>query len=76
MTAQELKLVDMVDSLPLDMKLKLLDRLVESISPTEKEIEEAWKVEAERRIDEVRSGRVKPIPVEEVFAEIERDFGK
>jgi putative addiction module component (TIGR02574 family) len=76
MTVQEMKIVDMVDSLPIDMKLELIDRLLESISPTNEEVEEAWKAEAERRIEEVRSGRVKPIPVGEVFAEIERDFGK
>lgn len=76
MTTNTLELVDIVDSLPIDIKLELIDRLLESISPKRKEIEEAWKVEAERRIEEVRSGKVIPIPVEEVFAEIERDFGK
>lgn len=76
MTTDTIEITDMVDSLPIDMKLELIDRLLESISPTKKEVEEAWKVEAERRIEEVRSGKVKTIPVEEVFAEIERDFGK
>ena len=76
MTTDTLELVDMVESLPIDIKLELIDRLLESISPTTKEIEDAWKEEAERRIEEVRTGKVKPIPVEEVFAEIERDFGK
>ena len=76
MTAQTLEIMDVVDSLPIDMKLEIIDHLLESISPTNKEVEDAWKVEAERRIEEVRSGKVKPIPVAEVFAEIERDFGK
>ena len=76
MTGNTLELEDIVDSLPIDMKLELIDRLLESISPTTTEVKEAWKVEAERRIEEVRSGKVKTIPVEEVFAEIERDFGK
>ena len=76
MTTQTMEITDMVDSLPIDMKLELIDRLLESISPTKKEVEEAWKVEAERRIEEVRSGKVKTIPMEEVFAEIERDFGQ
>ena len=76
MTAQTLEIMDVVDSLPIDMKLEIIDHLLESISPTNKDVEEAWKVEAERRIEEVRSGKVKTIPVAEVFAEIERDFGK
>lgn len=76
MTIDTIELEDLVDSLPVDVKLELVDRLLESISPANKEIEEAWKVEAERRIEEVRSGKVKTIPVDEVFAEIERDFGR
>ena len=76
MTAQTMEIMDVVDSLPIDMKLEIIDHLLESISPTNKVVEDAWKVEAERRIEEVRSGKVKPIPVAEVFAEIERDFGK
>ncbi len=76
MTAQTMEIMDVVDSLPIDMKLELIDHLLESISPSTKDIEDEWKVEAERRVDEVRTGKVKPIPVEEVFAEIERDFGK
>ena len=76
MTAQTMDIIEVAESLPIDLKLELIDRLLESISPTKKEVEEAWKMEAERRIEEVRSGKVKPIPVEEVFAEIERDFGK
>lgn len=76
MAAQASDIMEIVDSLPIDMKLELIDHLLESISPMTKEIEEAWKAEAERRIEEVRSGKVTPIPAVEVFAEIERDFGK
>ena len=76
MTTQTMDIIELAESLPVDLKLELVDRLLESISPSNKEVEDAWKVEAERRIEEVRSGKVKPIPVAEVFAEIERDFGK
>lgn len=62
--------------LPIDMKLELVDRLLESISPSQKEIDELWKIEIERRVEEVRSGKVKTIPGEQVFAEIEERFGK
>ena len=76
MTTQTMDIIELAESLPVDLKLELVDRLLESISPSNKEVEDAWKVEAERRIEEVRSGKVKPIPVAEVFAEIERDFGE
>ncbi len=76
MTTETADIMERAEMLPIDMKLELIDRLLESISPIDPEIEEAWKVEAEKRIEEVRTGKVKTIPIEEVFAAIERDFGK
>ncbi|HTS55299.1 MAG TPA: addiction module protein [Burkholderiales bacterium] len=35
-------------------------------------IEEAWRVEIERRVGEIERGEVKPIPGDEVFAEVHR----
>ncbi len=69
-------LVSMADSLPIDLKIELIDKLLESISPAQSEIDELWKVEVERRIDEVESGKVKTIPGDEVFAKIRERFGK
>ncbi|MGE3465807.1 MAG: addiction module protein [Pyrinomonadaceae bacterium] len=70
MTAQTLDIMERAEMLPIDMKLELVDRLLESISPSDKEIDELWQVEVERRIDEVESGKVELIPGEEVFARI------
>lgn len=70
MNTQTSEIMDVVDSLPIDMKLELIDHLLESISPSHAEVDEAWKVEVERRIDEVESGKVELIPGEEVFARI------
>ena len=66
MTTQTMEILDVVDSLPIDMKLEIIDHLLESISPTKKDIDEAWKEEVERRIDEVENGEVKLVPLEEV----------
>ena len=76
MTAQTLEIMDVVDSLPIDMRLEIIDHLLESISPTNKEVEDAWKEEVERRIDEVESGEVKLIPGEEVFARMRERYNK
>lgn len=35
-------------------------------------VEEAWRVEIERRVGEIERGEVKPIPGDEVFAEVRR----
>lgn len=76
MTAQTMEIMDVVDSLPIDMKLELIDHLLESISPSRSEVDEAWKDEVERRIDEVENGEVKLIPGEEVFARMRERYKK
>ncbi len=70
MTTQTMEIMEMADSLPIDIKIELIDRLLDSISPTQSQIDELWKIEVERRIDEVESGKVKTIPGDEVFAKI------
>ncbi|MGD9561049.1 MAG: addiction module protein [Pyrinomonadaceae bacterium] len=76
MTTQSAELMDVVDSLPIDMKLELIDHLLASISPKTEEIDEAWKAEVERRIDEVESGEVQLIPLEEVRERLGKRYRK
>jgi putative addiction module component (TIGR02574 family) len=62
-------LVDDVLSLPADQRLLLVNRLLESLNvPTQPEVEALWAKEAERRVAQVKSGQVKPLPGEQVFA--------
>ncbi len=76
MTTQTMEIMDVVDSLPIDMKLELIDHLLESISPSQTEIDDAWSEEVERRIDEVESGKVKLIPLEEVRERMRQRYRK
>ena len=76
MTTQTMDIMERAEMLPIDLKLELVDRLLESIGPSQREIDELWKIEIERRVEDVRSGKVKTIPGEQVFAEIEERFGK
>jgi putative addiction module component (TIGR02574 family) len=76
MTTQTAELIDMVESLPIDMKAMLVEKLLHSMYPNQKDIDELWKIEAERRIEEIRSGKVTPIPGDQVFTEIQERFGK
>ncbi len=69
-------LMDTVDSLPVDMKLELVDKILESLSPRQVEIDALWAIEAECRVEDVRSGRVKTIPSEQVFEELRQRYGK
>jgi putative addiction module component (TIGR02574 family) len=49
-------------SLPVELRARLVDELLKSLNPSQAEIDELWAAEAERRISEIESGKVKPIP--------------
>jgi len=63
--------------LPAPSRALLADKLVESLgSAALDEIQKLWAAEAIRRRDEVHSGRVKPIPGDDVLAEVRRIVGR
>nr|VFJ98028.1 MAG: putative addiction module component, TIGR02574 family [Candidatus Kentron sp. H]VFK00143.1 MAG: putative addiction module component, TIGR02574 family [Candidatus Kentron sp. H]VFK03364.1 MAG: putative addiction module component, TIGR02574 family [Candidatus Kentron sp. H] len=64
------ELISVAESLPLEMKMELIDRLLDSLNPSRKEIDDLWAQEAEKRVEELRTGKVKAIPGEEVFREL------
>jgi putative addiction module component (TIGR02574 family) len=54
--------------LSIEERAQLAGRLLLSLDdPSEAEVERLWMEEAERRIQEFRSGKVKGIPADEVF---------
>jgi Putative addiction module component len=64
-------------ALPSEARALLADRLVESLDPAEDGlVRQLWVVEARRRRDDVRSGRVKTIPGDEALAQVRRAVAK
>ncbi len=53
--------------LPADERAELADRLIASLFQDD-EIEEAWSLEVERRIEEVESGRSEMIPADQAIS--------
>lgn len=50
--------------------------LIESLDgPADPDVEEAWRVEIERRIGQLDRGEVQLIPGDEVFAKLRRRLG-
>lgn len=76
MNAETIELIEMAEALPTAEKAMLVDRLLDSMYPRQAEIDELWRIEAERRVEEVRAGKVQTIPGEQVFEEIEKRFGR
>ena len=77
MTELNEKLLQEVLSLPSHLRTKLIDKLIESLNiPIQKDIDKLWAEEAEQRISDINSGKVKSIPGEEVFEEIRNRLKK
>jgi putative addiction module component (TIGR02574 family) len=76
MTMKTQELFSIVESLPVDLKTELVEKILDSLHPTQKEIDELWAKEAEKRVEEIKTGKVKTIPGEEVFKKIGEKFEK
>ena len=64
-------------SLPADVRLSLVEKLLTSLNlPIDKEIDRLWAEEAERRVSQIEEGKAKLVPGEEVFAKIRTKHGK
>lgn len=68
------ELISEAISLPVDIRTLLLNKLLESLHPTKKEIDELWAKEAAARVEDIKTGKVKTIPGEEIFKEIRDKF--
>jgi putative addiction module component (TIGR02574 family) len=64
------------ESLPVEERAKLVDSLLRSLNPTDAAIDRKWLAMAKRRLEELRSGKVKAVPADVVFAEVQKLFAK
>jgi len=64
------EIFDEATSLPVEIRTKLVEKLLLSLNPSQKEIDKLWAKEAEKRVEEIRSGKVKTISGEKVFKKI------
>ena len=64
-------------SLPADVRLSLVEKLLTSLNlPIDKEIDRLWAEEAERRVSQIEEGKAKLVPGEEAFAKLRAKLGK
>jgi putative addiction module component (TIGR02574 family) len=63
-------------TLPLEDRERLVDELLRSISEdSPSEIDPAWEAEIERRVTEIKQGKVELLDARDVFARARRRFG-
>ena len=58
-----------------DQLVVLVNRLEERLHQIDPKIEEAWQVETRRRMEEIQSGKVQPIPLEDSLARARKAAG-
>jgi putative addiction module component (TIGR02574 family) len=70
------ELIEEVVSLPVEERAIVAESILRSLNPPESEIDREWAQVAERRLAELRSGAVQPVPGEQVFARVWKRFKK
>ena len=65
-----------VTQLSADERAQLALYLLQSLEPADEgDIDEAWRVESERRLAQIESGEVQSVPGDDVFARVRRRLG-
>jgi putative addiction module component (TIGR02574 family) len=71
MAATVEELAEQALSLPPESRARLADLLVESLNADDlSRLDQLWLAEAKRRRDDIRSGRVRPIPGDEALRQV------
>ncbi len=70
------QLIDEVLSLPIEDRAYIIDSLIKSMNPIDTDIDRKWIEVNKKRLNELKSGKVKGIPGDEVFDKIWKRFEK
>jgi len=77
MTAMPDRIIEEALSLPADIRLNLVEKLITSLNlPIDEDIDRLWAEEAERRISKIEAGEARLVPGEEVFSKIRAKYRK
>lgn len=70
------KLIEEIESLPVEERAVVAESVLQTLNPVESETQTKWIESAEKRLQEIKSGKVKVVPGNEVFERIQRIFSK
>ena len=60
-------LIAEISDLPVEQRARIADQILQTLNAPDPDIELAWIQEVEERVEEYEQGKVKLIPVQEVF---------
>ena len=64
------QLFEEIDILPIDLKTKIVDKILNSINPIHKSIDDLWIEEVNKRKNDIEYGNVKLVNGDDVFSKI------
>ena len=64
------ELISEAVSLPVEIRLQLVEKLLESLNPSNKDMDKLWATEVERRIAEIDRGEVETVQGDDVFRKL------
>lgn len=68
------EIIQEATALPVEERVIVVDSLLRSLNTPDSDIEKEWFSVAGRRLEELRSGKVKAIPGDDVFKRIRERF--
>lgn len=67
-------IIEEATSLPVEERAVVIDSLLRSLNTPNEDVDREWASVAQRRLEELRSGKQKPLPGDEVFGRIWKRF--
>ena len=76
LTIKQDKLFEEIDILPIDLKTKLVEEILQSITPLSSSIDTLWIEEVNKRKADIETGNISLVNGNEVFQRISKKFNK
>jgi len=70
------EIIDEISLLPVEERAIIVDSLLRTLNPIEQGIEKEWIKVAEKRLNDIKSGKIKTINGETVFKKVLQRYNK
>jgi putative addiction module component (TIGR02574 family) len=70
------EIIDEISLLPVEERANIVDSLLKTLNPIEQDVEKEWIKVAEKRLDDIKSGKIKTINGDAVFKKILERYNK
>lgn len=70
------KVLEAAMSLPVDERARVVDSLLRSLNVSDPDTDRQWASVAAQRLEELRSGRARPVPFDEVITRLRGRFAR